>query len=302
MFVRRINRFAALVVATVVCSVATVTASIAPAHAAASGVVLMKGSGSAYTDNNGVNMGVIPGKASKPWSFKIVNTGLVSQQFEVTVATFGSGFTATLFNRNKPVSTPFTTPPVEAGASIVLTLKITIDAEEPQDEYIAKFELRDPATHDLLDSAFADANATYQTGTTQHDLFLKTGSQPYVGGSAAQFETAAAIREGQTAKFTIRLQNNGITPATLTLQGFPGFLCEENFVVTVKQGAKDFSAAVAAGVYSTGALDPGEKKQLKVSIKLVTDDDPGCTSDYFFFEAFGPDGNIGSAAHVVIAA
>ena len=300
-----VRRLLAVLAAAALSTVATLAAAPPPAHAAASGVLLMKGTGSVYTDFEGVNLGIIPGNGTKSFSFKVVNTGATNQQFLVVteLVTSGTGYSATLFSGYKAVQSPFVTAPIRPGGSAVLTLKIAVNAGEPPGEYIAGVQLRDPVTEDVLDDAFADANATYQTGNTQHDLFLKTGSQPFVGGSEPQFETASTIRVGNTATFLLRLKNNGSTPATMTVQGSPPIFCDpSSFVVTVKQGFANVTAAVAAGTYSTGSLNPGAKKELKVTIKLVSE--AGCVSpaDYFFFQATGPDGSIGSAAHVVFAA
>ena len=297
------RRLLAAAAATAIVTVATIVAGAAPAHAAASGQLLVKGTGSVYSANNGVNLGIIPGNGTKSFSFKIVNTGSENQQYTVDIEPFSSAMTASLFSGYKAVASPFTTAVIQPGRSTVLTLKIAVDAGAPQDEYIAGVDLLDPLTNDLLDTSFADANATYQTGTTQHDLFLKTGSQPFVGGSASQYVSSSAIKVGQTAQFTIRLKNDGATPATMTLHGFPGFVCPDNFVWSVKQGVTNVTVAVDNGTYSTGVLAPGAKKELKFSLRLFTlSNDPSCNSDYFYFEATGPDGSIGSAAHVLIAA
>ena len=262
------RRLLAATAATAITTVATIVAGAAPAHAAASGQLLVKGTGSVYTDNNGVNLGIIPGTGTKSFFFKVVNTGSENQQYTVDIEVFSSDMTASLFSGYKAVASPFTTAVIRPGGSAVLTLKIAVDAGAAQDEYIAAVDLLDPLTNDVLDSSFADANATYQTGTTQHDLFLKTGSQPFVGGSVAQFLTASTLKVGQTATFTIRLKNNGATPATWLSRAIefpmPGDLPGHR-----QAGVHQRHRRVEAGSYSTGSLNPGAKKELKVTDQAV---------------------------------
>lgn len=294
---RAARRRLAVLAAATLCAVATITAAAAPAHAAASGRLLIKGTGSVYAHNNVVNLGIIPGQGTKSWSYKVVNTGSAPQQFKLTYDTSGPGFTATLFRGYNAVPSPFYTAPVPAGGTVTFTLKIAVAAGQPQGEYVAGVTLRDPETGSPLDiTEYADANATYQTGTTRHDLFLKTGSQPFVGGSVGQFITANTIKIGQVATFTVRLQNDGGAPAPIHLDGGEANLCPGSFAWTAKDGTTDVTAAVDAGTYFVG-LDPGARKQIKISIKLVGD--TVCPQEYFFFTATGPDGSVGSGAHVV---
>ena len=295
----KMRRVFSVLASAAVCTVATIVGGIAPAYAAADGFLLMKGTGSVYTDANIVYLGITPGVGTKTFSFKVVNLGSSSQQFKVTVELEGTGFTATLFSGYKAVSSPFTTAQIKPGGSTALSLKMAVNAGQPQDQYVAKVQMRDPLTDEVLDQSLTSAQATYQTGTTAQDIFLKTGSQPFVGGSDYQFETASTIKPGGTATFTIRLKNDSTTPTTITLLGDQGSVCADNFAVTVKQGFTDVTAAVIAGNYSTGILNPGAKKELKLSVKLIADD--GCRADYFQFQATGPDGALnGLAAHVVI--
>jgi hypothetical protein len=195
------------------------------------------------------------------------------------------------------VTSPYYTAPLAPGKSLALTLKLSVPQGAPQAEYLASLVLRDPETNGVIDAATADANATYQTGNTRNDLFVKTGSQPYVGGSVGQFTTATALKPGNTATFALRLKNDGGTPSTITLDGQPNFNCPSNFLVTIKQGTADVTAAVMNGTYSSGVLAPGARVDLKLTVKLLTA--APCTAAYFGFNASGPDGTEGSFAHVV---
>jgi len=94
----KMRRVFSVLASAAVCTVATIVGGIAPAYAAADGFLLMKGTGSVYTDANIVYLGITPGVGTKTFSFKVVNTGSSSQQFKVTVELEGTGFTATLFS------------------------------------------------------------------------------------------------------------------------------------------------------------------------------------------------------------
>jgi hypothetical protein len=293
------RRLFAGLVATTVCAVATIVAA-APAYAAPSGYLLMKGTGSVYTANPIINLGGIPGGTAKTFGYKIVNTGPTSQQFKVTVTDYGAGMTTTLLLGSTVLPKPYYTAPIAPGGSVVLNLKIQLAAGLPQGEYSASLGLVDPETNATLDSGMADVNATYQTGNTAHDLFVKNGTQPFVGGSVSyQYETAGALKVGNTATYVLRMQNNTGSPAAINLKSYSNG-CGAAFSVVVKQGTLDVTAAVAAGTYSTGILAPGAKKELKVLIKLVSA--TTCTSDYFSYTASGPSGSSVEYAHVVVAA
>ena len=288
----------AAVAATAVSAVATVLLTAVPAHAAPAGDLLLK-SGSLYTENSIVNQGVVPGAAAKSFSFKIVNNGTDEQQYKVVGPSGDPQMSATMFLGSKALRSTYYTAPVAPGSSITLTLKLALAVGTPQGEHFATVTLRDPDTNNYLDSATIDANATYQAGNTSHDLFVKTGSQPYAGGSyGPQFETAAALKVGSSATFALRVQNNGTTAAAIALHGYANFSCPTAYSVTLKQGTKDITGPVYANTYSTPVLAPGAKVDLKLTIKSTAT----CLADYFEFEATGPDGSVYEYAHVVGAA
>lgn len=280
---------------------ATLAFGVAPAHAAPSGYLLMKGTGSVYTKNPLVNLGVIPGGPAKTFYFKIVNTATTAENFKVNVLTNSSELSSTLYKGSTAVPDEYVTPAIAPGKTLALKLKVTLPAGTPQGEYTADVALSNPLTSAFIDSARVDANATNQTGTKRNDLFLKTGSQPFVGGSfSPQFETANAIRVGNTATFTLRLKNDGATPAAIGLADVPNNACPSNYSLTVKQGTQNVTAAVLAGSYNTGTLAPGAKKDLKASIKLLSTPPASCLQAFYGFTASGPDGIIQQFAHVVI--
>lgn len=292
----RTRRLLVAIATAAIATVTTLTATTAPAHAAASGYLLIKGTGSVYTANDIVNLGVTPG-STKSWGLKVVNTGGTPQQFKITLSGSQPQMASALFVGSTRVPVPYYTAPIAPGRSLALTLKISVNQGAPAAEYAANVVLRDPETNGIIDSATGDANATYQTGNTRNDIFVKTGSQPYVGGSTTQFTTATALKPGNTATFALRLKNNGGTPAAITLNDVANPSCAASFLVVVKQGTTNVTAAVMAGTYSTGILAPGARKDLKLTVKLVAA--TPCTAAYFGFTASGADASHTSYAHVV---
>lgn len=302
MFMTSARRITAAIGTTTIAAVATLAFGVQPANAAASGYLLSKGIGSIYSKSDVVAIGVIPGGTAKTTYYKIVNTASTAETFKVTLGTFGAGLTATLYNGFKAVPNVYTTPAIAPGKTLSLKVKMTLAAGTPQgppSSTTALLELHDPVSNVELDESAAWANATNQTGTTRNDLFLKTGAQPFVGGSfGPQIETSNAIKVGSTATFVLRLKNDGATPAAISLARQSNVLCPSNFSTTVKQGTQDVTAAVSTGSYTTGTLAPGAKKELKVLIKLVS----ATTCDYMYegFTASGPDGSITQLAHVIV--
>lgn len=291
-----IRRLVTGLVAAAVSAVSIVAIGVAPAHAVASGYLLEKGSGSVYSRYLNVHLGVVPGGSAKTWYYKVVNSGPSTQQFKIKVAK-ASPVTATLLQGSKVLPPTYYTAPIAPGKSLTFSLKISVAAGTPIGVYGSYLELRDPETNTVLDSGYAYANATYQTGSTRNDVFVKTGSQPFVGGSFTQYETGNALNPGGSAVFVVRLKNDGGAPASMRLDALENVNCPSSFSMVVKQGTKDVTAAVAAGSYDTGFLVPGAKIDLKVTIKLLSV--TSCAGAEFGFQTFGADGSRTSYALVM---
>ena len=293
------RRVIAAIGTSTVAVIASLAITVPPAHAAASGYFLTKGLGSIYSNVGIVNLGVVPGGTAETFYYKIVNTAATAESFEVDLGGFGVG-TATLYKGTAAVPDEYVTPAIAPGKTLALKVKVTLPAGTPQGEYTGFLDLSDPVSNAILDSVVFDANATNETGTKRNDLFLKTGSQPYVGGSfSPQYETAKAIKVGGTATFSLRLKNDGAAPAAIGLADIDPVSCSD-FSLTIKQGTQNVTAAVLAGTYNTGTLAPGVKKELKVTIKLVSA--TTCENIYYGFTASGPDGPVSQYAHVIVGA
>lgn len=293
---RRTRRTLFAVITAALGTAATIVGAAAPAHAASSGYLLFKGTGSVYSANDTINLGITPG-TSKTWSVKVVNTGSASQQFKLNL-TQDPNTPATLLVGSTAVHTPYYTAPVPAGGSLALSIKVQVPLGTPTADYYSSLSLRDPDDGTFLDSVTVVANATTQTGSKSNDLFVKTGSQPFVGGSVAEYTTASALKPGNTATFTLRLRNDGGAPTAISLDDsfFNG--CASNFAVAIKQGTHDVTAAVISGGFSTGVLSPGQHVDLKLTVKLLSA--TACTSAYYGFDASdGVDPVTFSYAHVV---
>jgi hypothetical protein len=271
----------------------------APAQAAPSGYFLAKGTGSIYSKSDVVALGVVPGSTAKTFYYKLVNTAPTAESFKVNMLPLDNG-SWTLYKGYTAVPNEYVTDPIAPGRSLSLRVKVTLPAGTPQGQNRAQLVVRNPDTHNFIDIASAYAFATNQTGTQRHDLFLKTGSQPYVGGSiSTQVETANALRVGNTATFSLRLRNDGASPGAISLGDETDFTqCGSNYSITIKEGTRNVTAAVQAGSYNTGTLAPGAKKDLRVSIKLLSA--PTCLDTYYGFTASGPDGSVTQYAHVMV--
>ncbi len=275
---------------------------VAPAHAAPTGLLLTKVAGSNYSKALDVYQGAIPGGKARAYYFKIVNTSPTAENFKVNVSNFYKAeLESTLYKGSKKLPDEYVTNAIPASGTLTLKLMLKVTAGTPQDIYSAAVVLRDPVTNEVLDHAYTHVSATHQTGTTRHDLFVKTGSQPYAGGSRAQAESSNALKVGKTATFLLRLKNSGTTHAAINLvrSSLPGCGAVS---MTVKQGTQNVTDRVLNGSYNTGTLAPGAKRDLKAIFKLQSTPPSGCTDWLGGFTASGPDGSITQYAHLLFAA
>jgi hypothetical protein len=291
------RRACAALFVTVLASAGTLAVTVSPAHAATSGTLLTKGTGSYYSKAGYINLSAARGVV-KTYSFKAVNTGSTAQRLRVTLGA-SAPLSAKLYRGLTLISSgSYLTPLTAPGGSVVLSVKASVPSGTPQSSYYAGLQLSDPATNTVLDTAYAVLHvAAPAKGTRRNDLFIKTGSQPYIGGSASyQYLSSSAIKPGSTATFALRLQNDGTARAAITLDGaVPG--CPQ-MTVTVKLGTTNITAAVRAGTWSTGVLAPGARKDLTVSVKLglLTACAEGSTS----FQATGADAPVVNYVHVPV--
>ncbi|TCJ30754.1 hypothetical protein [Nocardioides jejuensis] len=282
----------------VVSTVALVGLSAAPANAASSARLLMKGVGSVYSDAPYNNVAVVPGGPAKPFGFKLVNNSGAVQQYKVETAP-AAGATAKLYKGTTLLPNTWTSAPVNPGASILLTLKVSLPGSAPQTQFYNQVSVRDAATDEFLAYKYAVANtAAPATQTTAHTALLKTGSQANVGGATSyMYESSNALKVGQNVNFTLRLANNSQQISAINLTA-DGVYC--GVVATYKVGTTNVTALVQGSGYSTGNLLPGKYKNVTVNLKRVGADT--CDAYYQGLHAVGVDGDTYVFAHLPFAA
>lgn len=290
------RRACAALFVTILTTAATLAVTVTPAHAATSGTLLTKGTGSYYSKSGYIHLSAARA-VLKTFYFKVVNTGSATDQFRVTLGA-SAPLSAKLYRGSTLIPSGTYTPTIASGGSLILTVRASVPAGTPQSSYFANLALTDPETNTLLKSSYAVLQvAAPAKGTRRNDLFLKTGSQKYVGGSASyQYLSSSAIRPGSTATFALRLQNDGTSAASITLDG--GRSTCPQMAVTVRRGITNITGAVRAGTWSTGRLALGASKDLTVTIKLVAA--TACTEGYTYFQAMGPDAPVINYAHVPV--
>jgi hypothetical protein len=294
------RRLSSIILATLVACVATIAASASPAHAFSFGRLSMKGSGALYGQSDFLILGVVPGGGARTWTYKVVNPGPTAQRFELALDTVSPELDASLHVGGKVVTSPYVTPLLAPGASQVVKLEMAIAQGVPQGTYWDRVTLSDPDIDWVFAVSDAVADATYQRGNTSHDLFMRTGAQPFVGGSQDQYQTSSAVRTGTSVAFTFRLQNDGPAPARISAHlSQAGYYCPQDFTLTVKQGLTDVTPRVRAGTYNV-LLAPGAKKDLVLTVK-ETAAQPCNGEDFFAMTATGPDGQVVQRGHVLVS-
>ncbi|KAA1420181.1 hypothetical protein F0U44_07070 [Nocardioides humilatus] len=271
-----------------------------PAHATLSGFLLSKGAGSQFSADYYVNLGVVPGGNAKTWTYKIVNTGPTAQSFKFDVQALDVAMEYAVYDGSELVELPYITEAIPAGGSHALKVKIEIGAgAEPEDYWVAA-SLYDPADDTLLDEKYAVAQATNQTGTHENNLFLKTGSQPYVGGDVDQVQSSQALKVGQTAKFNFQVVNNNPHPAPVLFYGGLDGCGYSDFATTVKKGSTLIPEDDVINGYDLGMIKPGGKVRFTLRVKLIAPTD--CDSTHYYLAAEGTYSPTSfQAAHVLVA-
>jgi hypothetical protein len=250
--------------------------------------VFLKPAGSAYyTLPETVIEGVAAG-SSTTFQAELVNVGTISAQFNLALegpftsedlapATFSMSANGTVVP-----SDGWITPVIAPGASQKFAIKVTVPRLVfASGEYgfgIDNNAVGQGGSHE----DFFGVDVAQSSGSSPADVFLKTGSQPFVGGwdtgtdpqfnGDVPFETLAVQRPGTTTSATIRLQNDGTTRAPITL--LADDLCfassdsaRSTWPATVMDGFRNVTAAVFAGTYTTPALAPNAHRDLRLTVK-----------------------------------
>jgi hypothetical protein len=196
----------------------------------------------------------------------------------------GTNATVDLFVGSRAVTTlaqgpdGYTTPPLAPGAAHAMTLKVTPNVESAQG--ISRVTVSLWATDRIeIDRVYTQTNIKAPArATSAAELFVKQGSQPYVGGVfSGQVMTAPTITTTGTATYKVKLQNDSAASSAvgLVMDGGAGS-CALEFPITVKDGSTDVTAAAKAGTYSV-TLAPAAARTLTVTVKYASHGF-GCTS------------------------
>lgn len=310
---------ATAILATGIGLVAAVPASADPAPP--SGYLLSKSTGSYYSHAAFTNLSARPG-STVSFAYHVVNNGQSDSQYRIML--FAPSQPAAIYVSPTPTgaaqlvkSNVYYTPSVAAGKTFSFMIKVTVPSGGTELAYGGQVDLQDPSRpfdptrfdNDALDRAFPTAvRAAPTAGTTNQDVFLRTGAQPRVGGSCCDPDPASgvfhptlsssAIKVGSAISFALRLQNDGTGPSAIPLHPdiFGDLGCTAN--VTIKTGYKDVSSAVLAGTYVTPPLAPGAYRDFTVTVKLVN---CAASSDHLWAAGFATD-KVQVFAYVPVAA
>lgn len=100
-------------------------------------------------------------------------------------------------------------------------------------------------------------------------LVKKSTGATYVGDgvyepvAAAQKLPPQKVKRGKSATFNIQIQNDGSALDRFTVHGCP---VTKGFTVTYKAGGVDVTASVAAGTYSTAAMNPDDVTSIDMTV------------------------------------
>jgi hypothetical protein len=262
---------------------------VAPAGAATeSGQLFLKGVGSVYGRQITTNMAAVPGRTTT-FGLEVVNNGTVPLQYKLTFTPTASGsVTEAMYAGTTKLPNDYWTPLIAPGKTYKVAVKETPSATTPQTSYYSTIQLFIAHSNAALGyKQLAIHVAAPKIGTGPADLFLKNGTQATEGGSVgSQYLSAPSLAVGQSAKFTLTLQNDSATAHPITLQGSfaPEGSCNSAaFSVTFKKGTTDITAAVESGAgWATPTLAAGGKVVLTQTVKYAVVQ-PACNAYYTSF-------------------
>jgi hypothetical protein len=272
-----------------------------PSSAAShSGALLVKGPGSVYSGSGALVSEAVSAGATDKFELKVVNTGTTPAQYNVKVVQSGTPADVSLYTGTL-VLTPFSsspdgyyTAPIAPGKSLALVLKVAVPAGTPQGTTQVTVALY---STDGLPLGFVQAQTNVKAptyGTTATDVFVRQGSQPYVGGSLdSQIATSPAVDVGGSAVFSVKLQNDGPVPASVRGYAVPVSECA---TFTITDGTTDVTAAMAGNLYATPVLDVHASKAFKVTITRTGA--AGC-GPYDYLAIYARDPSLTTSHHTI---
>ncbi|KAA1418795.1 hypothetical protein F0U44_09905 [Nocardioides humilatus] len=282
------------------CSLVGLPAS--PAQAASeTAKLIIRGPGPGYTGIGGVEYPalvseVVSQGASAGFEARVVNFGFEPAQFKIGIEgdlmpaalTLKAGRTdITASAENTPY---YTTPVIQPGKYLQLTLRMRTPQTNLSGDSYAQAYLRVYSTDmALLSIGIFDAIIKAPAhGTSGAEVFARQGSRPYIGGNPHSHGTltSPAIAIGETAKYTLKFQNDGTDSHRIRGELEPAFA--ECFDYTATQKRFDVTADLLEGTYLTPVLAPGRSVTVGVKVRWNGAD---CGAPYGAAEAYawGPD-------------
>jgi hypothetical protein len=266
---------------------------VAPTGVAAAGgeqgELLIHGAGTVFAGPNAVPVVVTTAGAVATFTFEVANTGTSVAQYNLRAANLNNSCdpsgcpSATItvmagsVNVTPSVTGPngYFTAPIAAGKTATYTFKLTVPKTGVADNlYVARIGLFDTAGNSLsLETPVAEIKDT--TGTSDFDQFFNGTGQPTVRVPGTTFSSGDGVSTtnvglGQTAKFTVKLQNDSATPSVITYGLTELFGCSSFWQVTAMQGSVNVTSAVLAGTYQTPSLAHAASTVLTISMKLLS--------------------------------
>jgi hypothetical protein len=289
---------------------------IAPSGAAVAsggekGQLLIHGPGSVYAGvGDGAYISEVASAAggTVTYSFEIKNTGPNTAQYNVTTSNFAKScdpsgcptptvvVSAGSLVVSKLAAGPngYYTAPIDPGKVAVYSLTVTTPKTAlPNNGYLVRLDLKDTAGTPL-DFAYALTTVKSGAGTTAYDQFLSTSGQGPILGRVSTSDPlpleSTPLAIGQTATFTVKLQNNSASPTAIHYQLSDLAGCGNYYTLTVKAGITDVTALVVSGGYTTPTLAKAGATTLTVTIKYIASA-AACTSNWQYWSGTSSDGN-----------
>lgn len=256
--------------------------------AESSGTMAIKRQGA--TSYGGTALVVIQAGGKATFSLRVRNIGTEVDQFRVTVSYFDSfGVTHKLLQGSTNVTTlsttpqGYTTPAIEPGKSLVLTYVQNADEDASvsgENVAGAAFSLLSVEGNTPLDNADGLTRLASPGGTTAWDGFARVGSGRFINGFPfVGVLYADALKTGQSATFTVRLENNSSTPSAIGLDTFSNGPDCLDWPYVIRDGLRNVTSAAEAGTFVTTPLRPGAHRDLKVRLTSGGTNGDQCTME-----------------------
>jgi hypothetical protein len=304
---------AALVGAVLAGTVAAVLAVANPAVAGGDpelGALWIHGAGSAFAGGGTDTFMTEPTTAggTATYTIEVVNEGSAVAEFKVALTSGNPGPTLSLKAGSLEAAPAaegqngYITNPIAPTKHQLLKLRVTTPpTATPTDEYQTGVTLSD-TVGDLLAYDHIYTTIKAKTGTTSPDLYTATPGGAEVLAEPSHLislTTAKAIQGTAKAKFTVKVQNDGLTPTSFGLVLASGAPCGVAFPITAKVGTTDVTAALENGTYATPDLAHGKNVTIAVSVGIPAETYTYCRYDFYELHATAGAG-VSSSSEMIV--